>query len=170
MTKRHTTRRRGGHRPPRSVATLTRDKTIDRLAAHLTTRDAHLLAIPPGRLAAAAARLAAVPGTVYYLDTGEGDLLAVTGPSAARILGLAARDKPPAAVTIAVIPGRDVHRLPALGIHPPDNLPHPFSVLDNGDAPMVWPVFLLDALQRVDPGSYARILSSLVKPPEHRPS
>jgi len=162
-TRRQTHRGRRRQAPP-PVATLDRAQAVDRLAAHLTTRDAHLLAIAPTSLAHAARRLAPLTGTSYYLDTGEGDLLAVTGPAAAALLTRACRDKPPAAVTVAVVPARHVAALAALGIDLPQGAPHPFSVLGDQDGLMVWPVFLLDALERVDPAGHARILASLVKP------
>lgn len=156
--------RRGRRRAPRPVATITRTQAVDRLAAHLTTRDAHLLAIAPTSLAQAARRLAPLTAVTYYLDTGEGDLLALTGPAAAATLCLACRDKPPAAVTVAAVPARHVPALAGIGIDLPPGAPHPFGVLGDHDGLMVWPVFLLDALERVDPASHTQILASLAKP------
>jgi hypothetical protein len=158
----HRSRRGRLRRAPQSVAALTRAQAVDRIAAHLDTKDAYLLAIPPHRLREAATRLAAIPATVYYIDTGGDDLLAVTGPAGRAAVDLATRDAPPAMVTLAAVPARHAGRLPSLGIHPPCGAPHAFSVLSDDDEPLLWPKFLLDALELHDPGTAARIYMTRV--------
>lgn len=154
---------RGPRRPRKPVTQISRQQAVDRLAAHLATRDAHLLAIAPQQLAGAARRLAPLTRVVYHLDTGKADVLAVTGTAAPHILAAACRDNPPAAVTVAAIPAADIHRMPGLGITLPA-AGHAFSVL-SGQGSLLWPVFLLDALKRVDPATYERIIATSLTPP-----
>lgn len=161
-------RRTRRHQPHALVATITRTQAVDRLTTHLARRDAHLLAIPPELLADAARRLAPLTRTHYYLDSGEGEVLALSGAPAPAILATAVQGGAAAAVTVAAIPNSDLHRLAGLGITLPDRLPHPFSVLDSAGT-LLWPMFLLDALQRTDPALRRRIVGTALIPPGNAP-
>lgn len=144
------------------IGQVPREDVVDLLARHVAAHDAYLIAIPPSLLPAAARGLGMIREVSFFLDSaGTGDLMTAAGPGAGEAVAVTAALTQAPLVSVAVVPKTvaAVAVCAALGLADMDDARELRALQADGE-PMVWPRFLVDALERVDPVTAARIEAS----------